>query len=781
VKLSVVILKLIKSLQKLSATCIVILLISSIWFVSHSFNVKGDVLDLLISETDNQADIYSIAKNLTREHSKDITVLINGPDSEITMAALASLVAELEVSPEIKSLTWEFNDSSVRQLLSSLSPYRYRLLSSKKQSFLENIDSSEQFLLSYQESLHSPTSAPLLTFLPDDPLLFLPDYLWQTLPQMGNVESDGQSLILPVVEEFTRILFLHLTKSPFESAAQAPAMQTLQGSIENVQSAFPEVSIEWSGPLKFAYHSASSMQQETTVIAIFSAAGVLLLTFFIFRSFVVVGFALLSIAAGLLFGLASTLWFFGEIHLVTLGFGASLIGACVDYCLHVLCEVVRSKKPAYRLVYVLKALVFGAATSICAFLALMLTPIPGLQELAVFSIFGLLGSLLFVIGFINYIPVPAAAGSFVFVSNLLNNAFFSLRKFYASHFGRATTVVLVGLSIFSLSQVSLQDDMRSLQDFPDALLEADTDIRKKTGLKPPGALYLIEASDFELGLRRMEKLCSKIRALPGHEVFCLSDLLPSMATQDRSAALVERVIFNEEKDIRHGLNALGLDADLINKVFAKRPSDSPYVTLESWKDSPLAERIDDMMAFYRSQQYLFVPVFFTADSEMFRSLDLQVEGVIFVDHIASLNELFSSYRRWSVISVSIAYALIYIFMIAVYGLKKGTCGFLPCAITVGLVLGSLSLLGFSVSFWSLFALILVLGLSIDYAFFLLESDASKSAVPLAIALSVASTFLSFGLLAFSSSPILSAFGASLSLGLCFILLLSPIILSYEKT
>ena len=64
----------------------------------------------------------------------------------------------------------------------------------------------------------------------------------------------------------------------------------------------------------------------------------------------------------------------------------------------------------------------------------------------------------------------------------------------------------------------------------------------------------------------------------------------------------------------------------------------------------------------------------------------------------------------------------------------------------------------------LFALLLVIGLSIDYAVFAREAGSHASPTLLAIALSALTTLLSFGLLGLSSTPALAEFGSTVVLG-----------------
>ncbi|MFP3624391.1 MMPL family transporter, partial [Burkholderia sp. SIMBA_051] len=64
---------------------------------------------------------------------------------------------------------------------------------------------------------------------------------------------------------------------------------------------------------------------------IVSAVGIALLMLWIFRSPRLIALGFVSTGLGILCALAATLLIFGKLHLLTLVFGASLIGEAVDY------------------------------------------------------------------------------------------------------------------------------------------------------------------------------------------------------------------------------------------------------------------------------------------------------------------------------------------------------------------------------------------------------------------------------------------------------------------
>ena len=94
------------------------------------------------------------------------------------------------------------------------------------------------------------------------------------------------------------------------------------------------------------------------------------------------------------------------------------------------------------------------------------------------------------------------------------------------------------------------------------------------------------------------------------------------------------------------------------------------------------------------------------------------------------------------------------------------------ATALGSAMAVLGWIGLPLQLFNVLALLLLLGVGIDYGIFLLEHPGDGSAW-LAVALAGISTLLAFGLLGLSATPALSAFGITMLIGELSIWLLTP--------
>jgi predicted exporter len=109
-----------------------------------------------------------------------------------------------------------------------------------------------------------------------------------------------------------------------------------------------------------------------------------------------------------------------------------------------------------------------------------------------------------------------------------------------------------------------------------------------------------------------------------------------------------------------------------------------------------------------------------------------------------------------------------------YGLRGGLLTVAPPIAAALVSLGVLGWLGQPVSLFNVMALLLVLGLGVDYALFFRETGIDDDTTILAIALSAITTILAFGLLAFSATTAIHAFGLTITIGITAAFLLAPL-------
>jgi predicted exporter len=150
------------------------------------------------------------------------------------------------------------------------------------------------------------------------------------------------------------------------------------------------------------------------------------------------------------------------------------------------------------------------------------------------------------------------------------------------------------------------------------------------------------------------------------------------------------------------------------------------------------------------------------------------EGIRYVDTVRDFALILETYRKDITVLVIGAYMVILALLIWRYRLR-GFIVLLPPLLSACITVGFLGLLGQTLHLLHCLSLLLVLGMGVDYAIFLAESDpASEPTTFLALTLATVTTILGFGLLSFSSQAALKAIGFTTFVGIFWVWLLSPL-------
>ena len=204
------------------------------------------------------------------------------------------------------------------------------LLSKDQQSLLRSGDAVTKLLSDISRKLASPLSSFYSQFLRKDPLLLLPERILQAGKSIDYSVEDG-FLSKPA----TAIAFLEASKG-LSREAQRRYIVRVDNEITRVSGLFPDVEIRWSGLIRFADSSATRMERDLQWISIINLAFITAITVSCFRSVMPFLLCAACVLTGVLGGVTSLALWKGSIHILTLGFGCSLLGACVDYPIHYL-------------------------------------------------------------------------------------------------------------------------------------------------------------------------------------------------------------------------------------------------------------------------------------------------------------------------------------------------------------------------------------------------------------------------------------------------------------
>ncbi|MBT9499425.1 MAG: MMPL family transporter, partial [Zoogloea sp.] len=185
------------------------------------------------------------------------------------------------------------------------------------------------------------------------------------------------------------ILMLQTRAAGSDTDAQAAALARIHPDFAELPKASPDTRLLLSGAAVFAVNSRAAIESEAVRLTTISTAAVICLLLLIYRSVTAVVLGLLPVATGALAGIAAVALGFGSVHGLTIGFGTTLIGEAVDYTIYYFVQSDGEDGEGRWMERFWPTIRLGVLTSVFGFASLLFSGFPGLAQLGLYSIAGL--------------------------------------------------------------------------------------------------------------------------------------------------------------------------------------------------------------------------------------------------------------------------------------------------------------------------------------------------------------------------------------------------------
>ncbi|QMJ01771.1 MMPL family transporter [Citrobacter freundii] len=568
------------------------------------------------------------------------------------------------------------------------------------------------------------------------------------------------------------LLHGELAGSSFDMQQTHQLVTTLNTQEGELKAQYPQAQLLSRGTMFYSDYASQQAKRDVSTLGVATLLGVILLIVAVFRSLRPLLLCLISIGIGALAGTVITLLIFGELHLMTLVMSMSIIGISADYTLYYLTERMvhgAETSPWQSLSKVRNALLLALLTTVAAYLIMMLAPFPGIRQMAVFAAVGLSASCLTVIFWHPWLcrglpvrPVPAMVLILRWLAAWRRNKKLSV----------GLPVALALFSLAGLATLRVDDDISQLQALPQDILAQEKAITALTGQSVDQKWFVVYGQSAQQTLERLEAFTAALEQakkegwLGGYRTIPLN----SLARQQQDLSLLK----NAAPAVTKALNNAGLAT--VNAELNAMP-----VTVDAWLASPASEGWRLLwLTLANGESGVLVPVEGMKDSAALSTLSTKYSGVAWVDRKSSFDELFALYRHILTGLLLVALAVIACGAMVRLGWRKGLISLVPSVLSLGCGLAVLALSGHAVNLFSLLALVLVLGIGINYTLFFSNPRGTPLTSFLAITLAMLTTLLTLGMLVFSATQAISSFGIVLVSGIFTAFLLSPLAMPVKK-
>lgn len=715
--------------------------------------------------------------------------LLGSADADAAATAARAFASLLRESGAFRQVVAEIPPFDPQQLTGFYREHRYWLLGDADRQALTAGDADLDGRL--QRKLYAPFRLGLATSPADDPFGFTEAWLAGLPLRNLKLEPDCGLLLTHANGKTWAFVSAELPGSAYDGAVQRRVGEAVVRAEETLRQT-AQVELLRTGTVFYADAARQSAEREFDLIGAGSLLGMLLLLYLVFRSLRPLALGLLSVGFGIGAAVAVTVAVHGEMHLITLVFGASLIGEAIDYAVQYFAAHLGAGKnwqPMQGLRRIAPGLTVALATSLLGYGALMLAPFPALSQIALFAMVGLAAAWLSVFLLLPALLVAPSQRDARAAVAMPQKFLGWWRATISRRFCLMLAALLLVLAAPGWQQLVGNDDVRLLVSRPAALVAQEEQIRELTGFGNGSQFFLIEGDSPEAVLAAEEQLAPRLNTLTAQGAIsgyqALSAFVPSPERQRENRRLWQEKVFADENALRALFARSELRDDIAERqIAAFRDSAEQPARLDDWLKTPMSTPFRHLWLGHNANAYASVVLpQGIHDLAQLEQAAHGIAGVTLVDKAGSVSRLFGDYRHWGALWLLGAIVLVYGVLYVRYRGRQAAVTLAPTLLAMLLALGILGYLGAPFTLFNLMALMLVLGVGVNYAIFLREGvrrDAQAAAATLAgVILSAGTTLLSFGLLSFSSMPALSGFGLTLLVGVSIAVLLAPLVLTFS--
>ena len=633
--------------------------------------------------------------------------------------------------------------------------------------------------------LSSPAGLLVKSMLPRDPT-------GEMLRLLDQFNSGSQPTLMDgawASRDGARALMLMQTRAPgSDTDAQELAMAAIRQAFDSAAGAPPAARLVMTGPGVFSVTARNTIQSQVSRLSILGTALIATLLLLVYRSFTALALGLLPVITGALAGIAAVSLGFGSVHGITLGFGTALIGEAVDYSIYLFVQSEHENPDQQRWIERFWPTIrLGVLTSIVGFASLLLSGFPGLAQLGLYAIAGL---------------VAAATTTRFVLPHLLPRNF---RIHDVSAIGArlvrwtrraaslrlpAAVLLLAACAVLVLDRARLWNDkISSLSPVSQADVALDTRLRADMGAPDVRYLVVVTGQSREQVLHAAGQVSTLLQTqvdqgeLAGFE--SPSRYLPDIATQRaRQASLPPPDVL--ESRLAQAVQGLPVRASLfapfVAEVAAARTQ--PLLRSTDLEQTSMAMAVQALLIEQNHQWNALLPLTapeaaeINADKIRAALGTTGLPNVLFVDMKAESDRLYAGYLH-EAIALSLGGLCAIVGLLLVLRPPARVVRIVaPLGAAVITVAAGLIAAGQQLVILHLVGLLLVVAVGSNYALFFDHSSAASASVsPRTLASMLfanLTTVAGFGVLAFSKVSILQAMGITVAPGVILALIYAAI-------
>ncbi len=751
---------------------------------AEKLSLNADLLSIF--ETKQRANelspIEQITERVSQQASHKQIVLVSANEVNKAIAKADEFAKSLRALPLIDSVQVRFSEiPSLEQIVEQYQPYQHQVITRAFKQRLLQGDKDDIF--AYQFALLSqPSNQAVALTAAQDPSLSLADFLSQPSTTGGALQLEQEHLVAKYQGKY----FVLISFVSSQASINIDAAQQLVAQFHKLIAQDSEAFL-YTGAMFYTSKASQVGQSEMQLYGSISIVATLLLLALVYRSFIAMVMTSSLIVISFLYGYLALSICYQQVSVIALVFSITLIGIAADYSFHALTEMRYRQQNAKLeqdnpIANITSSLTMGYITTGAGYALLLLAPFILFKQIAIFTLFGLLGALLTVLLLYPLVtplldgandkskPLPKVAFAIHGMQQAL--VAFILRF-------KHVCIILFALLLACTAELVIDDDVRDYYRVDSALAKNEAEV--KAALKQKWDLqYFLLRSDSEQSLLQLEEqltdaLVPLIEQGELGAYSAVSQFVPSLKRQQENQTLINSAL---EQGAFQQIRQLLAQA---NWQFTKEQA--PLLP-QSWLASPLGKVYQAQWFQKQDNYYAIVKLSGIKDiralsllSEKLSRLVPEIESdnkVYFIDKTGQISKQLNQFSQQLLLVIVAAIIAALAVFIWRYGLNRALIAILTpvfallCAFSVSFLLqGHLNI-------FNLVAGVLILALGLDYSVFYAEHGLCKK-ITLTTLMSALSSIFVFAILMLSSMPAINSFGLTVFVGVLITFVFAPIV------
>jgi len=645
----------------------------------------------------------NMLKTLLPKNISNVAEIVNLADK--TASVIKVVISENDDSnlkkefvSQIDKNYFEVDDYDTLEVINQYLKAPANFLSEETRKLLKNKKYDEVYNQA-MERLYSPIQ---ISSLDKDPYLFFDDFINSLLPKKaGAAEENSQN-------------YSYLTVKIKNEEGLSPDLSNKKiGELIALQKELSKNGnkIYLAGSPIHSYYTSQKSIIDINVICILSTLMIIFLTYFYFRRYRLLIPIAMAIIFGMLVGYVATEIWFNGFQIITMVFSTTLIGIGIDYSYHYYFS--ENNKSFF------KNLSFSLVTTIIPFVLLYMTGIELLKQISVFTSAGLIAIYLIVL--------------YIYPSFEKSNPVktIQIKRVYIKY----ALIFLCVLSLLGFFRFKFNNTLSSMYSPSKKLMTAETLYNKVSGnINGETQFITVSGKNEQDLLEKEEKITSELEE-QNINFTALSKFVPSEKKQKENYELVQELYKSNLYKYENILTSSQIQ-ELKNTKFLPINFDTAY---------PLKGFIIG-----KNKTVIVIPA----------EKKLDFENVINIQ--ADIGNYLKNYSIKLVKIFPAVFLILVIVLSLNYGLKSGLKILTPSLCGIITSTGLALLINGEINVFSLIALFMVLGFTMDYSIF---RNSREKQTEDAVLVSAATTTFSFLLLSLCGFKLLSSISLILFFGI----------------